>query len=72
MKLVVDHIEDDIVVCEDLKTQKLFEIERVKLPNNISDGTMLEFKNDQYELLVDEEKERRENLRERFNRLKEK
>lgn len=70
MKYVIDRIEDNIVVCQNLETKEMVEIEKKLLPQNIKDGNVLLFENNEYKLDLDEEQIRRKRIRERFNRLK--
>ena len=70
MKYVVDRIEDNIVVLENLDDKKKIEIDKKQLPKKIKDGTVLVLKDDKYELDIEEEQKRRQNILERFNRLK--
>lgn len=72
MKFAIDRIEEDIAVCENLETKELIEINIKYLPNNIKDGAIIVLKEDKYELDSIEEKRRRNRIRERFNRLKNK
>lgn len=71
MKYVIDRIEDNIVVCENLETKEMIELDKSLLPNEIKDGKVLLFENNEYKLDLDEEEKRRQRIRERFNRLKE-
>lgn len=70
MKYVIDRIEDNIVICQNLETKEMVEIEKKLLPQNIKDGNILLFENNEYKLDLDEEEIRRQRIRERFNRLK--
>ena len=70
MKYVIDRIEDNIVVCQNLETKEMVEIEKKLLPQNIKDGNVLLFENNEYKLDLAEEEIRRQRIRERFNRLK--
>ena len=70
MKYVIDRIEDNIVVCQNLETKEMVEIEKKLLPQIIRDGYVLLFENNEYKLDLAEEEIRRQRIRERFNRLK--
>lgn len=70
MKYVIDRIEDNIVICQNLESKEMVEIEKSLLPQNIKDGTILLFENNEYKLDLKEEELRRQRIRERFNRLK--
>ena len=70
MKYAVDRIENDVVILQNTFNGKIIEIKKQQLPNNISDGTILEYKDNKYYIDKDEEKRRRNILEEKLNRLK--
>lgn len=70
MKYVIDRIEDNIVVCENLETKEMIELDKSLLPEKIKDGNILIFENNEYKLDLNEEELRRQRIRERFNCLK--
>ena len=70
MKYVIDRIEDNIVVCENLEPKEMIELDKSLLPEKIKDGNILIFENNEYKLDLNEEELRRQRIRERFNRLK--
>lgn len=70
MKYAVDRIENDVVILQNTFNGKIIEIKKQLLPNNISDGTILEYKDNKYYIDKDEEKRRRNILEEKLNRLK--
>ena len=70
MKYVIDRIEDNIVICQNLETKEMVELEKKLLPSNVKDGNVLLFDNNEYKLDLNEEELRRQRIRERFNRLK--
>ena len=70
MKYAVDRIEEDIVVLENIKTGEILEVSISNLPKGIHEGSILVKDNDKFLIDLDTEKERRESLRERLERLK--
>lgn len=48
--LVIDRIEGNTAVCENRKTGKIENLNISKLPKNIKEGTILEWKNGNYEI----------------------
>ena len=70
MKYAVDRIEENIVVLENLDDKTKIELKKEELPKEIKDGTILVFKDNKYELDLEEEKNKRQSILERFNRLK--
>ena len=70
MKYAVDRIEEDIVVLENIKTGEILEVSISNLPKGIHEGSILVKDNAEFLIDLDTEKERRESLRERLERLK--
>lgn len=70
MKYAVDRIIEDIVVLEDIETGELVELKKHELPNEVHEGSILVKNDTGYTLDENTEKERRESLRERLERLK--
>jgi len=70
MKYAIDRIENNIAICQNLETREEVEISLNCLPTNIKDGTIIVFKENKYEIDLNEEELRRRKLRERFNKLK--
>ena len=70
MKYAVDRIEEDIVVLENIKTGEILEVSISNLPKGIHEGSILVKDNDEFLIDLGTEKERRESLRERLERLK--
>jgi len=62
MKYAIDRIEDNI------KEKKEISIDN--LPKNITEGSIILFKDNQYVKDINEEATRRENIMNKFNRLK--
>ena len=72
MKYAVDRIEDNLVIMENLETKEIIEIEKDKLPEDIKDGTILIYEDEEYKLDLNEEELRRRQIQDRFNRLRKK
>lgn len=72
MKYAVDRIENNIVVLQNLETSEMSEVNIDKVPRDVKEGSILVLENNEYKLDINEESKRRENLLERFNRLKKK
>lgn len=70
MKYSVDKIIEGIAVLEDLQSNGIIEVELKYLPTDIHEGSILVFKDGYYQIEIEEEKNRRESLRERLDRLK--
>ena len=67
----VDRIEDNIVILEDRSTLKKLEIEKNKLPKNIKEKDIISLKNNKYIIKTKETKKIKQDIKNRFNKLKE-
>lgn len=70
MKYAIDHIEEKIAILEDINTKEKKEVSLNLLPQEIHDGDIVTLIDDKYELDITEEKNRRERIMNKFNRLK--
>ena len=70
MKYSVDRIEDNIVVLENVSNGEIIEKNKIELPDDIHEGSILNFVDDKFVVDVEAEVDRRESLRERLERLK--
>ena len=68
----VDRIENNIAILENRDTNKIMEINLEKLPKNIKEKDILEYKNNTYIINEQNTKATKNKMRERFNRLKNK
>ena len=66
----IDRIEDNIVVLENIKTKEKKEVNREILPNSIHEGSIVKFDNDCYILEENEEEKRRQEILEKFKKLR--
>lgn len=48
MNLVVDRINEDIVICQDLATKMMFEIDKKTLNFSVQDGDVISLDNGKY------------------------
>ena len=70
MKYSIDRIENNIAVLENLQDKEKREVDISLLPKGSREGSILLFRNDKYELDLDEEELRRKRIMEKFKRLK--
>lgn len=70
MKYSIDRIEDNVAVLENIVDKEKKEIDISLLPKGSREGSILLFRNDKYELDLDEEEIRRKRIMEKFKRLK--
>lgn len=70
MKYVIDRIENEIAILESLETQLKKELPVSELPEGIKEGNVLIYEKDSYTIDIQEEKERRESLKRKFDMLK--
>lgn len=68
----VDRIEKNIVILENRNNNKMIEINIDKLPKNIKEGDIITLSNNEYVKEVEKTKLIKNNIRNRFNRLKNK
>ena len=66
----IDRIEENIAILENRTTLELKEVDITLLPNNIKEGSILEFKNDTYTLELSKEEKIRQEILEKFQRLR--
>lgn len=69
MRYVVDRVEEDIAVLECISNKEKKEVNKSILPEDIRDGSIVIFNNDKYILDKSFEEERRESIRNKFNKL---
>lgn len=69
-KYTIDEIIDNIVRVEDYETKEMIELDKTCLPEDIHEGAILIYDSNGYRLDIEEEKEKKESLRERIERLK--
>lgn len=66
----VDRIEESIVVLENIETNEKKEVDREMLPSSIHEGSIVKFDNNRYILEENEEEKRRQEILERFKKLR--
>ncbi len=71
MTYIVDRIEENIAILENKDTNEIIEITLDKLPN-IKEGNVLKYQNNTYIIDKEEEENRRKEILEKFNRLRNK
>lgn len=72
MKYAVDRIENSIAILENVANGEKKEVALEELPDNIKEGNILIFDNENFVKDEQEEIKRRENIKNRFNRLRKK
>ena len=70
MKYAVDSIVDDIAVLEELETKEKKEVSLEMLPEEIQEGNILVYQDNEYYINREYEATRRETLEEKLERLK--
>ena len=68
----VDRIEENIVILESRNNNKMIEVELIKLPENIKEGDIITLSNNEYILEEKKTNSKKNNIRNRFNKLKNK
>ena len=69
-KYSVDRIEEDIIVLENIDNKEIIEINKSELDFEVVDGNILRLVDGKFVLDKETEVKRKESLRERLNRLK--
>ena len=69
-KYSVDRIEENIIVLEDIENKEIIEINKSELDFEVVDGNILRLIDGKFVLDKETEVKRKESLRERLNRLK--
>lgn len=65
----VENIIDNIVRLEDRKTNKIIEINKNLLPNNVKEQDIIDLIDNEYIINKKETKRIKENIKNRFNKL---
>lgn len=68
----VDRIEGNIVILENRNNNKIIEVELNKLPKSIKEGDILTRSNNEYIIEKNKTNSTKNNIRNRFNKLKSK
>lgn len=68
----VDRIEENIVILENRNINEMIEIEKDKLPQNIKEGDIIESIDNKYKINTKKTIITKNNIRDRFNKLKNK
>lgn len=66
----IDRIEENIAILENRTTQELKEVDINLLPSNIKEGSIVNYKNNTYTLELSKEEKIRQEILERFQRLR--
>ncbi len=69
MKYCVDRIEDNLVVLENLENESIIEIDKEKLQDDIHEGSIVVYKDNEYYIDNEEEQKRKESIKNRFSNL---
>lgn len=70
MKYAVDEIIDDIAVLENIETKEKININIIKLPKNIHDGSIIIYEDNSYKIDKELELSREELIRRKLERVK--
>ena len=66
----IDRIEENIAILENRTTQELKEVDITLLPNNIKEGSIVSYENNIYTLELSKEEKIRQEILERFQKLR--
>lgn len=66
---VIDRFEENIAICENRQTKEIKKIAIDKLPENIQEGSVLNYKNGEYFLDFEEEKNIEKRIEEKMKNI---
>ena len=66
----IDRIENNIAILENINTNEKKEVDTNLLPKNIKEGSIVSYKENQYTIELDEEQKRRQEILEKFLKLR--
>lgn len=66
----VDQIENTTAIIENITTKEKKEVNIQLLPQNIKEGSLISYKNKNYKLELTQEKQRRIDILEKFQKLR--
>ena len=69
MKLTVDRIEEDFVVCEVFDTQEFINIKKSLFPENIKEGDIVTYENNVITIDINETENTSERIKSKMNSL---
>lgn len=69
---IVDRIEENLVILESRTIRRMEEIKIDKFPKNIKEGDIVDYTDNKYIINKEKTIETKNNIRNRFNRLKNK
>lgn len=67
--LVIDRIEENIAVCEDRETRIMFNIDLSKLPENVKEGDVIRYENNEFRPDMQAQEEIEEKIQEKTKNL---
>ena len=72
MKYSIDRIENNIAILENIDNQEIIEVDISLLPEGSKESNMIRIENNKYILDKQEEQKRKEDIYNRFNKLRKK
>ena len=69
IKYSIDRFEENIAVCEELKSGKIININKKDLPNNCKEGDIIIFENGKYWIDEEETKSQKDEISSMLNSL---
>lgn len=67
--LTIDRIEENIAVCEDRETRVMFNIDISKLPENVKEGDVIRYENNEFKLDTQAQEEIEDRIQEKTKNL---
>ena len=59
MKFVVDRIEKNIVICQNLNNEEIYEFKLESMPEDVEEGSVLKFNHNKFQIDMKEDNKRK-------------
>ena len=70
MKFVVDRIEKNIVICQNLNNEEIYEFKLESMPEDIEEGSVLKFNHNKFQIDMKEYNKRKKEIEKKMKKLK--
>ena len=70
MKFVVDRIEKNIVICQNLNNEEIYEFKLESMPEDVEEGSVLKFNHNKFQIDMKEDNKRKKEIEKRMKKLK--
>jgi UDP-glucose 6-dehydrogenase len=70
MKFAIDRIEKNIVICQNLKTEEMYEFKLESMPKEIEEGSIIKYSNNKFLMDKKSFKNRKKEIEEKMKKLR--